>query len=288
MINCNDPERTKFAVDIPQGLFSGAQIEYCILKYKILDDVDIDKCIKEATYEMRLGKTAIRWDSDGKKEFNVESDGHIILEPNSVTFVTTIERFNLPHDIVARFNLKSRLVHRGLLLGTGPIVDPGFNSRILIPIHNFSNQAVNIPYKKRFISVEFTKCCSPYEEYSIDKYTQTTSHIISKKQQPIDVFIKGTFLTGSSVRDAIDKYKIQQEKSEETVEKIKNITTIAVLAILIGVFTLLLDMFNTINTSTQKIESLNSEIRIMKQKIEKIELNHGDEKKESKEKSLSL
>ena len=32
MIDYYDPKRTKFAVDIPQGLFSGAQIEYCILE----------------------------------------------------------------------------------------------------------------------------------------------------------------------------------------------------------------------------------------------------------------
>ena len=267
MIDYDNPKRTRFAVDIPQGLFSGAQIEYCILKYKILDDTDIEGCIKEATYEMRLGKTAIRWDSMGKKRFNVESDGHIVLEPNSVTFVTTIERFNLPHDIVARFNLKSRLVHRGLLLGTGPIVDPGFKSRILIPIHNFSNHTVRISYKERFISVEFTRCCNPYAIYTIDENTQTKLHIIQKEEQPLDGFIRGTFLTGSSIRDAIDKYKEQQEESEKIVERIKNIVTITAAAILIGIFTLLLNMFNTLNSFTKEIESLKNEVQCIQQEI---------------------
>lgn len=256
MIDYDDPKRTKFAVDIPQGLFSGAQIEYCILKYKILDDTDIEECIKEATYEMRLGKTAIRWDSKGKKRFNIENDGHIVLEPNSVTFVTTIERFNLPHDIVARFNLKSRLVHRGLLLGTGPIVDPGFKSRILIPIHNFSNQTVRISYKERFISVEFTRCCDPYKIYTIDEGTQTKLHTIQKEEQPLDGFIRGTFLTGSSIRDAIDKYKEQQEESEKIVERIKNIVAIAIATALIGIFTLILNIFTSVNSYTNKIDSV--------------------------------
>lgn len=269
MIDYNDPSRTRSDGSIPHGLFSGTQIEYCILKYKILEEAHPDN-IKEATYEMRLGETAIRWDSDGKKELNVESDGHIILEPNSVTFVTTIERFNLPHDIIARFNLKSKFVHRGLLLGTGPIVDPGFKSRILIPIHNFSNQAVRISYKECFISVEFTRCCDPYIQYQVGNQATTSQHIKSKEKEEflLDDFIKNTFLTGSSIRDVIDKYKEQQEKSEKIVNSVRNVITITAVAILIGIFTLLLNMFNTINTSTREIESLKNEIRDIQKEIE--------------------
>lgn len=283
----DNPERTKYDANIPLGLFSGTQIEYCISKYKILDDTD-SACIREATYDMRLGKKAIRWDSNGKKEFNVESDGCVILEPNSVTFVTTIERFNLPHDIVARFNLKSKLVHRGLLLGTGPIVDPGFQSRILIPIHNFSNQPVKILYQDRFISVEFTRCCNPYAIYQINDTTKTKSHILAKAEEPLDIFVKNTFLTGSSIRDAIDTYKEQQEQSEKIVERIKNIVTIAIVAVLIGIFTLLLNMFNTINTSTQKIERLNSKISILQQEIKKFQIDIENKEEKNKEEKKSM
>ena len=284
----SDPERTKNDINIPDGLFSGTQIEYCIAKYRIIENADIKNCIREATYEMRLGKKAIRWDNKEKKEFNVESDGHIVLEPNSVTFVTTIERFNLPHDIVARFNLKSKMVHRGLLLGTGPIVDPGFQSRILIPIHNFSNQPVRISYGDRFISVEFTKCCDPYKTYQIDSSQKTQTHVLPKKEEDVSVFIKNTFLTGSSIRDAINEYQRQQKKSEKIVERAKNIFTIAVVAMLVGIFTLLLNTFNTINTSTKRINEFKEEIIILRQEINKLQSDMEESENKNENDILTL
>lgn len=269
MPECNDPKRTKDDDTIPRGLFSRPQIEYCIKKYKILENID-EECIREATYDMRLGKIAIRWDGTEKKEFDVEADKHVLLEPNSVTFVTTIERFDLPYDIVARFNLKSGMVHRGLLLGTGPIVDPGFQSKILIPIHNFSNQPVTIRYEERFISVEFTRCCSPYETYVIDDNTTTKTRFNEKGLLELSNFIAGTVRTGSSIKDAIEKYKEQQDRSEKIVERTKNIVTIAIATALIGMFTLLFNVFNSVNSYTDKINSTLVEIEILKEDIKNL------------------
>ena len=51
----------------------------------------------------------------------------------------------------------SAYVHRGLLLGTGPLVDPGFGGKLLIPLHNLTSSEYNIDTTEALIWIEFTK-----------------------------------------------------------------------------------------------------------------------------------
>lgn len=46
---------------------------------------------------------------------------------------------------------------RGCLLGTGPIVDPGFEGRIMIPVHNLTANIDELKAGDGLIRVEFTK-----------------------------------------------------------------------------------------------------------------------------------
>lgn len=148
---------------IPPGMLSSPQIKYCISKGLLVSHEEEEpevllKYVESAVYKMRLGTTVLSYDEENKrvrKEYKLNDE--ITLNPNSLSFVTVWEHFNLPTDIIARFNLKSSLVHKGLLLGTGPIVDPEFIGRICIPLHNFSNFPVVLECGKTLINVEFTR-----------------------------------------------------------------------------------------------------------------------------------
>jgi hypothetical protein len=48
-------------------------------------------------------------------------------------------------------------VHRGLLLGTGPLVDPDFDGDLLIPLHNLTSDDYEIRLDEGLIWIEFTK-----------------------------------------------------------------------------------------------------------------------------------
>ena len=63
----------------------------------------------------------------------------------------------MPAYIVARFNLKISLVYKGLLLGTGPIVDPCFEGRLSIPLHNLTHNNYTLLGGDTLIAMEFTK-----------------------------------------------------------------------------------------------------------------------------------
>jgi hypothetical protein len=76
---------------------------------------------------------------------------------------TQLRSCKLNHSFVCRtilqsdFNLRITHVHRGLLLGTGPLVDPGFHGKLLIPLHNLTAYEYHLDTKKALIWVEFTK-----------------------------------------------------------------------------------------------------------------------------------
>jgi hypothetical protein len=63
----------------------------------------------------------------------------------------------MPVYIVGRFNLLIRDVYRGLLVGTGPLVDPGFVGRLSIPLHNFTSNEYLLRAGEDFVYFEFTK-----------------------------------------------------------------------------------------------------------------------------------
>jgi deoxycytidine triphosphate deaminase len=96
--------------------------------------------IKSASYPARIGRHVVSWQENGKESDVELRDGEAFtLAPNSITFIETEEVFRLPDYIALRFNLKISNVHKGLLLGTGPLVDPGFEGKLLIPLHNLTS-----------------------------------------------------------------------------------------------------------------------------------------------------
>ena len=97
---------------------------------------------------------------DGKlrRRCRVIEDGcDIQLARNSISYLWIREKLLLPEYIAARFNLHIRHVHKGILLGTGPLVDSGFFGRLLIPLHNLTDNDYTIVGGDGIIWVEFTK-----------------------------------------------------------------------------------------------------------------------------------
>ncbi len=114
--------------------------------------------LKSASYEVRAGGQFIYWGDDGRKIVQpVEPRGTFTLPRNSISYVQIEPDFLLPLYIAVRFNLRIAHVHRGLLLGTGPLVDPGFHGKLLIPLHNLTSDEYTIRGDEGLIWMEFTK-----------------------------------------------------------------------------------------------------------------------------------
>lgn len=204
--------------EIPLGMLAKHDIAYLIKQKRIIQNA-LNANLKSAVYEMRLGSFAFRWEGDKRNIMRLgnqqNEERELNLPPNSLTFVTTIEQFNLPNDIIARFNLKVDWVHCGLLLGTGPIVNPGFNKYLLIPIHNFSSKEVQISYGQKLIAVEFTKIplSESIEELPFEEeYNQADVETLVEPYSTVAKFVE------SSVSNVLREYK---EKIKYNTEEIK-------------------------------------------------------------------
>lgn len=270
---------------VKPGMLSSPQIAYYVDKYKIIKEYD-EKYLGPASYHMRLGGDVLTW-NDGKKiEFVLgdEEDRNknifrsVDLQPNSLTFLTTIEKFQLPKDIIARFNLKSKWVHQGLLLGTGPIVDPQLHAHLLIPVHNFSSDLVTMKYGEEFISVEFTKTLNPDSElrlkddgltkyrenkkwnFNFQKYRENIANKrvessvqsqFQKNNEQIELSTKTISEVKKENEIAIDRIK---RENDETLEKFKRFNTISLFSAAIGVIVLVVTTWSLIDSAYDKAE----------------------------------
>ena len=114
--------------------------------------------LKAASYEISCLGDVYLWDENNDRQQSRIEDGRPFkIKKNSIVYVCPDARFALPDFIAMRFNLTINLVHRGLLLGPGPLVDPGFRGRLLIPLHNLTSQVIPIDSDDGLIWVEFTK-----------------------------------------------------------------------------------------------------------------------------------
>jgi deoxycytidine triphosphate deaminase len=153
--------------------------------------------LKPASYAFRLEGLC----RDEKGDLvEIEEGDDFDLKPNSIAFVTLEPYLRLPDYIALRFNLKIKNVYRGLLLGTGPLVDPGFEGRLSIPLHNLTANSYRFRGGDTMIWVEFTKL-SPnerwvkhnkdqapldpllYEPFPADKYGRTLKKYLEEADQ---------------------------------------------------------------------------------------------------------
>lgn len=87
-----------------------------------------------------------------------DSEGEYYLVPkNSLVFIRLRQELRIPYYMIGRHNLKIRYVYKGLLLGTGPQVDPGYVGRLYIPLHNFTTDDVKVHIEDSFVSIDFVR-----------------------------------------------------------------------------------------------------------------------------------
>jgi deoxycytidine triphosphate deaminase len=250
---------------IPPGMLSSPQIAYCIDKFKIIENADMS-CLDSATYHMRIGGETLTW-KDGIKEEYILGEkedrsrnilNKITLRPNSLTFVTTIEKFNLPKDIIARFNLKSKLIHQGLLLGTGPIVDPELKAHLLIPLHNFSNNDIELKWGSKIISVEFTKTMNPDWKLDDFKYIFNDNWNFDFHKYRARI---GEKKVESSVSSAFDKYDKSIEGYKSRIRTFNIIGSLTAFGTAIGLIVLVFTTWMLLDSTFKKLDDASSVIK---------------------------
>lgn len=114
-------------------------------------------------------------------------------------------------------------MHRGLLVGTGPLVDPGFRGKLLIPLHNLTLDAYEIRGDEGLIWVEFTKTSFKPEDEVKEGTQEALDAWESRKNNmtPAAYFEKANNNRPicSSIPAAIAETRIRSRQAEEAAKE---------------------------------------------------------------------
>ncbi len=134
------------------GILLSDRIEFYAKRVNLIVPFDRDS-LGPASYTLHAGKEYLLNNVHG----DLERDGTVQIPPNGLIYIRFYEEVNIPHYMIARFNLRVKQVYRGLLLGTGPQVDPGFKGHLNCPIHNFTDEPKVIRYRDSLVTIDFEK-----------------------------------------------------------------------------------------------------------------------------------
>jgi deoxycytidine triphosphate deaminase len=301
--------------DIPPALLSSGHIQAYIartgLVYPYFPSTDPKKeKLTQASLTMTIGPEVMRWDDKENRQYDdsLKKGAEIILPPNSITFLRPAERVNLPDYIAARFNLRIVHVHRGLLLGTGPLLDPGFKGYPMIPVHNLTDNEYRVQVGDDFIGVEFTKIeigdkgleeinrsqDSPFKyienmgktlDFEFPRYiaknvpqrkVKSSLSAVIDRANKVVVEVKDT--VEKQIKLSNDAVHEQNKNSRDAVEKMESqgrkqiiIGAITLAALLISAYALTITSLDIIDRAGEKINTQNNNFVSSKEFQDKIE-----------------
>ncbi len=276
---------------IPPSLLNHTDIKKYICSAGIIYPY-IPENLTGATYKVPLLGDVYYWELDDKDKFikkhlhvNKEScnaNETITLKKNSITYFHISTVFRVPYYLVFRFNLTVSLAHKGLLLGTGPIVDPGFEGRIMIPVHNLTAEDYSLDVGSGLIRIEFTKLSpnkafDPKSRITLEGYNyqfpdagknwdeaKYFQNINCKK--PITSSIPGSILEVKKIAKQAEDKAIQAESALSTM---KRFGWIALVALLLAVIYPTYSLIKDTNSASLRLVEDNAKLKIEVKQIQK-------------------
>jgi dCTP deaminase len=92
----------------------------------------------------------------------IADDQPFILHPGEFVLGSTLERIQLPDDLVARLEGKSSLGRLGLLIhSTAGFVDPGWDGHVTLELSNVANLPITIYYGMKIGQLSFVQLTEP-------------------------------------------------------------------------------------------------------------------------------
>jgi len=222
--------------DIPPALLNSADIaDYAAAAGMIWPFHEGAKWLKTCSYQVPLLGKYLYWDGKNVEHRGEIKDGDVFeLRPNSIAFVTLEPMFHVPHYIAIRFNLKITNIYRGILLGTGPIVDPGFAGPLSLPLHNLTPNSYKLVGGQGLIWMEFTKISQSRVESTpralgpfAPRQQGTLYHIPKdKKDHDVYYYVRQAWPSGSirsSIPDAAEKAAQAARRSRDELARVRTI-----------------------------------------------------------------
>lgn len=202
------------------------------------------KNIQACSYDLRMGDQYYYYKKNDGDTVNIsylDKGESLEIPPNSICYVMTEEKVNMPQDLTASISLSFGLIKRGVMLAAQPPYDPGYHGKTVALLHNLSNKTVTIKRGEHILNIVFTKLCNQVN--SENQYNGNYQGLDSLEAYCKEVRVGAVF-------------ELKQEL-EEARKKIDNIlpNILMVITVIIGVLTVLFAIFFGILSIRQLLPS---------------------------------
>ena len=107
-------------------------------------------CIKEASYALRVADDGLMLDGKRYKPGIESIKSDIIIQPGKIAILSTMERINMPSNLLGKIGIRFDYACQGLTGLMGIQVDPFYgwghdDVRLYIRVANLGNNAITIP-----------------------------------------------------------------------------------------------------------------------------------------------
>jgi len=202
---------------------------------RILPELDEDTQLQPASVDLRVGAKVFKTTPENKVVVLTESEGgFLVIEPSEFVAVQTLEQIQLSKGICGRMGLRCKFTRRGLLMFSGPQIDPGFHGILTLSLFNATNRAVSMRYGELFCTVEFSRTDTEASQGYAGRYqgaldfrSEDISYLMEVKGmsfaqvvsavQSLQESVKGLDATVEELRDTFQNV---QQSFKETVDRL--------------------------------------------------------------------
>ncbi len=207
---------------------------------------------------------------------------YFLVPKNALVYIRIKERLIMPYYIIGRHKLKIKYVYRGLLLGTGPQVDPGYYGQLIIPLHNLTDNNVEIYLDDSFISIDFVRTSELTLNKGVPDSDDMFREMYPEKKQIHEEKIKKrttliAYLNGARPHSSLDILTFQIKKNLKRINRTLLIDVgmfIGIIAIAVALFIVLLTKIDNLPT-VHRVEVLEKSLpSVVELEIEIRDLNN--------------
>lgn len=117
--------------------------------------------LQPASYDLRVGKQAFA--SSSKQTLDVSARGVLVIDPGEFAVLETLEEVKFDSQTAAQIGLRSEYARRGLLMLSGPQVDPGFQGILVVRVVNLAPNSIALPHAAPFLTAQLFRLSGPVE-----------------------------------------------------------------------------------------------------------------------------
>ena len=276
--------------DIKPALLNTADLVDYVAATGMLHPFNVDPnnpsvLLKPASCGIPLVGTALWWDpTDGSPELkqrDVKRGEKLSLKRNSIVYVTLEPTLRLPDYIAARFNLTIRDIYRGVLVGTGPLVDPGFTGRLSLPLHNLTFNDYELTGGEPIVWMEFTKLSEnhrwaggtpqtrhgEYVEFPERKRNRRTVHDYVK-------YASGDPITSSIPRLVGDAQRAARD-AQQAARRLFGLSFLAALAVVVGIGAIVFAGLQLVDSIDGRQHDLTRQVVTLQQEVLTLQRDRG-------------